>query len=315
MEENGEVGYGEVTLPPYLTETVRDAIERLRSVASHGPWTGQTLYGSINHLPEFQEVGFGCRAGLTMALIDLISKSGQVAVGELLNISMVSEPVTLMTLGISPLEELSAKLGELPKSGALKVKVGDTGSIERIRALRTLDSRKFLLDGNQGLRSVQEAVDLVQAAGPERIMAFEQPFEGSMDELNHELFEETGVDVVADESVQTSGDLVAQRHMFNGVNIKLMKCGGLDRALALTELARTLDLKVMLGSMSESSLGCTAMAQLASIVDIVDLDGPWLIKNDPFEGIGMENGKIISRSDQGLGVNLRADLKFEYIGS
>ena len=180
-----------------------------------------------------------------------------------------------MTLGISPLEELSAKLGELPKSGALKVKVGDTGSIERIRALRTLDSRKFLLDGNQGLRSVKEAVYLVQVAGPERIMAFEQPFEGSMDELNHELFEETGVDVVADESVQTSGDLVAKRYMFNGVNIKLMKCGGLDRALALAELARTMDLKVMLGSMSESSLGCTAMAQLLSLIHISEPTRPY----------------------------------------
>ena len=136
-----------------------------------------------------------------------------------------------------------------------------------------------------------------------------------MDELNLELFEVTGVYVVADESIQTVGDLVTKQHMFNGVNIKLMKCGGLDRALALTELARTMDLKVMLGSMSESSLGCTAMAQLASIADIVDLDGPWLIKNDPFEGMGMENGKVISRDDRGLGVTLKAELSFDCIGS
>lgn len=314
LEEDGVVGYGEVTLPPYLTETVSDAIERMRALAARGPWTGKALYGSINHLPEFQDPGHGCRAGLHMALIDLIGKERQLTARELLDIPMVGDPITLMTIGISPPGELAMKVAELPMSGALKVKVGDAAAAARIRALRSMDDRKLLLDGNQGIGSVLEAQDLVRAAGPERVIAFEQPFPTTLDELNLVLHEATGIDVFSDESVQGLDDLRSKQHLFSGVNIKLMKCGGMDRALALANQARSVGLKVMLGSMSESSLGCTAMAQLITVADIVDLDGPWLIKNDPFRGMAMEHGKVAVMNSPGLGVALVADLQLDHIG-
>ena len=107
----------------------------------------------------------------------------------------------------------------------------------------------------------------------------------------------------------------AKYAQFSGVNQKLMKCGGLDLAKAMADKARQLGMQVMLGSMSESSLGCSAMAQLAPEADIVDLDGPWLIKNDPFKGIEMVGGQLRLPDTPGMGADLVADLRFTPFGA
>jgi L-alanine-DL-glutamate epimerase-like enolase superfamily enzyme len=127
----------------------------------------------------------------------------------------------------------------------------------------------------------------------------EQPFTEDDLDRHQELSTSGKVTVYADESIQDMAQLEARHAAFGGVNLKLMKCGGLDRAKAMAKCARELDLKVMLGSMSESSLGCTVMGHLAGMADIVDLDGPWLIANDPFRGIGMEQGRL--RLPEGAG--------------
>src|SRR5690606_9575835 len=93
---------------------------------------------------------------------------------------------------------------------------------------------------------------------------------------------------------------------FSGVNVKLMKCGGLDRAAELIRSAKEHGMKVMLGSMSESSLGCGALLQMAGGVDLIDLDGPWLIANDPFAGIELWNGQLVLVSSLGSGITERS---------
>ncbi|MBL7985370.1 MAG: dipeptide epimerase, partial [Flavobacteriales bacterium] len=122
--------------------------------------------------------------------------------------------------------------------------------------------------------------------------------------------------VFGDESIRSKADLQAKRSLFGGVNIKLMKAGGLDRVAGLMHEARRNGQQVMLGSMSESSLGCTAMAHFAGAADVVDLDGPWLIKNDPFEGIRMtDSGGLRMPQDAGIGATLKADLDFIPVGA
>jgi L-alanine-DL-glutamate epimerase-like enolase superfamily enzyme len=129
----------------------------------------------------------------------------------------------------------------------------------------------------------------------------EQPFPKARPDLHAELKARTRVPVYADESVQDLGDLERTAMAFSGVNVKLMKCGGLDRAAVLVEAARSRGMKVMLGSMSESSLGCTAMAGLADRADVVDLDGPWLLANDPFKGLDIQEGRLMVPAGPGLG--------------
>lgn len=312
-EEDGVFGYGEVTLPPYVNETIAGTIERTVSVAGKAfPRPGQLLT-QLETLEEIKDAP-GFRAGLSTALIDLISKNRQWPVRKLLEISGIERPITLMTIGVCTEEEALARLAELPKSGGLKLKVGDAASGTRVARIIGVDDRRLLLDGNQGFKTMLDAADLARSAG-DRLIGFEQPFETGTDAMNDWLVEETAVTVFADESIQNRADLGAKYAHFSGVNLKLMKCGGLDLAKAMADKARQLGMQVMLGSMSESSLGCSAMAQLAPEADIVDLDGPWLIKNDPFKGVDMVDGELRLPEGPGMGATLVADLRFTPIGA
>ncbi len=314
IEENGFAGYGEVTLPPYVLETIAGSIALVHGFAAKG-LSAEAMLECLGSEIELFGNAQGCRAGIHTAVLDLLAKQQQRTVRELLGAHGDREPLTLMTLGIAPLEDLEGRLEELPQSSALKIKVGDPDASSRICHIKYLDNRRLFLDGNQGLRGIDEALELIIAAGADRVAGLEQPFNIQMDELNADLTKRTGIVVFGDESIQSSAELAAMPGVFGGVNVKLMKCGGLDRAIEIINAARAQRMQVMLGSMSESSLGCTAMAQLAGEADIVDLDGPWLIMNDPFRGIFMEAGRLIRHHGDGLGAILIADLNFDPIGA
>jgi L-alanine-DL-glutamate epimerase-like enolase superfamily enzyme len=309
LEEDGVFGYGEVTLPPYVKETVPGAMERLRVLADQGPWStiklGEALadHTFLDDMPAL-------RAGLQMAYIDHLAKKTYSPVYQVLKISKPECTLAVMTLGIGLPEEVLHKLQELPGTGAIKLKVGDDRAPERLELVLEHTTAKVLLDGNQGMTSVPAARALVERIPMERLIGFEQPFETGRDMDSAELSRVAGVTVFADESLQTEEDMAQVAGSFGGVNIKLMKCGGLDRAKRLAERARESGLKVMLGSMSESSLGCTAMAQLAGLADVVDLDGPWLLKNDPWKGISVVDGRMRVPADLGLGVSPLHDLTY-----
>jgi L-alanine-DL-glutamate epimerase-like enolase superfamily enzyme len=310
LEEDGITGYGEATLPPYLKETIGSVIERISSIAQRRTLSVEELLGSLDQLAEITDETNGCRAALHMALIDLIGKRSQRTAAQLIGSSVVKSPVALVTVGISDSDKIERKLMELPASGGLKVKVNGRGSIAQLERIKDLDSRRLFIDANQGLQDVDEAMDLIHAVGAERMIGLEQPFTVDQDIMNKDLAERSGLIIYGDESVQQMSDLDQKHGCFGGVNLKLMKCGGLDRAVAMADRARQLGMRVMLGSMSESSLGCTAMSALAGEADIVDLDGPWLIKNDPFVGLTMEDGKLQIPSGPGVAARLVADLSF-----
>ena len=313
-EENGIVGYGEVTLPPYVKETVAGTIERTVSVARKLPAHPGQMLTQLNTLPETQGAP-AFRAGLSTALIDLISRNRQWPVRKLLEIDGIEQPITLATIGMCSADEAMVRLAELPRTMALKLKVGDAQAADRVARIVGHDDRRVMLDGNQGFKTMLDAADMARSVGGDRLIGFEQPFETTTDAMNEWLADETAVAVFADESIQDREDLGAKYAHFSGVNLKLMKCGGLDMAKAMADKARQLGMQVMLGSMSESSLGCSAMAQLAPEADIVDLDGPWLIKNDPFKGIEMVGGQIQLPEGPGMGATLIADLVFTPIGA
>jgi L-alanine-DL-glutamate epimerase-like enolase superfamily enzyme len=184
----------------------------------------------------------------------------------------------------------------------LKVKLGTGQDLEILEQVVEHDQRPLLLDANQGWQSVDQGLRCIAFLGEDRIMGIEQPFAKENWALHRELGQHTRVPVIGDESLATMADLERAPGFFGGVNIKLMKCGGLDRAWAMVQRARALGLKVMLGSMSETSLGCGAMLALAGAADLVDLDGPWLLRNDPFEGMVVQEGRIKVEGRTGIGV-------------
>lgn len=309
LEGDGVIGYGEVTLPPYLKEKPAEVIQHLERIGASGPITPESLQAQLDDPTWFGLDAPGCRAGLQMALSDWIARNKQITLNELLDTRNLKQSLTIVTLGITPEAELAAKLAELPDSDALKLKVKDESAVGIIQIIRNIDKRLIFLDANQGLHSVETALSLAQAAG-DRLLGFEQPFPAAEKAMQDELQEQLQVAVYGDESIQNLIELENSVGRFKGVNIKLMKCGGLDLAKVMAERAVELGLKVMLGSMSESSLGCTAMAHLSGYADILDLDGPILIKNDPFEGMAMKHGKLVMPDQPGIGAVLKAELQF-----
>ena len=211
----------------------------------------------------------------------------------------------MMTLGHSELADIPAKLNEIKGAPVLKVKLGSAQDEDILKTVLAHDQRRLFLDANQGWESVEQACAMIGLVGKGRLAGVEQPFGKDRLDLHRELRDRRIGRIFGDESVQDMAELEAKADAFDGVNIKLMKCGGLDRASAMIVRARELGMDVMLGSMSESSLGCGAMVQLADRADLVDLDGPWLIANDPFEGLALEGGALKIKGPFGSGIDLK----------
>jgi L-alanine-DL-glutamate epimerase-like enolase superfamily enzyme len=116
------------------------------------------------------------------------------------------------------------------------------------------------------------------------------------------LTERSPIPTIADEACQRLSDVVALREVYSGINIKLMKCTGLREAKQMAELAKALELKVMLGCMTETSCAISAAAQLAPLADWADLDGALLISNDIFDGMQVQSGNCILPDRPGIGI-------------
>ncbi len=312
LEHAGHVGYGEATLPPYLKEKPDDVVATLQQVAGLEADGPDQLLEVLQHRDLIKPGNAGGRAAIHTALIDVIGKIRQLPVHELLGISKLKQGIALVTVGIVSPDMVETRLKELPMSGGLKIKVKDASDAGIIRIIRVLDPRPLLLDANQGLPDVDAALQLI-AAAQGGLLGLEQPFETRNEEAQKAIGVQTDVCIYADEAVCDMAQLEVAAEVYNGLNIKLMKCGGLDRAKDLALRAGQLGMKVMLGSMSESSLGCTALGHLAGMAELLDLDGPVLIKNDPFVGAEMKLGQLVMPDAPGIGADLVRELDFRPI--
>ncbi len=316
LDDGGYTGYGEATLPPYLPETQVGVIEEFRALEG-----GVQLRALMEGDEEpNKHLSTPARAALSTAYYDLISRQQNANVSTLLIGKTTTLPETparvMVTLGHSAIAEIPSKLRELPPSSILKVKLGSDHDRATLEAVLKYDDRPLFLDANQGWHSTREATAAVELVGSARCVGLEQPFAKDRLDLHQELRDRGIGDLFGDESIQDLDDLERAADVFTGVNIKLMKCGGLDRAATMIRRARDLGLAVMLGSMSESSLGCGAMAQLAGWADLLDLDGPWLVANDPFTGLRMNRGNLVLEDPVGVGVRpLAAFLNWIDIGA
>lgn len=317
IEFEGSTGYGEATLPPYVDETPASVIGTLSFIDIQSVITNYLNQGISSFQGWDQHVPPAARAAITTAVLDLQSKRSGRSVADLLGLSPKhsDRTATSVTLGIGSIADIPYRISQLPHSDLIKVKLGGTEDIATVKAVQACDQRPMLLDANQGWNSVADALRVLETVGPGRLAGLEQPFAKDAWALHAQLQTQLDVPIHGDESIQDISDMETAVGHFQGVNIKLMKCGGLDRALAMIYRAKDLDLKVMLGCMSESSLGCAAMAQLQSYADIADLDGPWLIGNDPFGGLHLEPGGLWTDSSSGFGVDLIAHLDWTPIGA
>ncbi len=245
------------------------------------------------------------RCGLDVALHDCIAKDVARPLWRLLGVDPAATPVTSFTIGIAPIDEMVAKVREVRDHPTIKIKLGAGDEVETIAAIRAVYRGTIRVDANEGW-TPERAVAILGELARYGIEFCEQPIPAGTPERLRWIRERSAIPLVTDEDSKDASDLPALAGCVDGINVKLVKCGGIRGALAMIHTARALGLKIMLGCMVESAILSTAAAHLSPLVDWADLDGPFLVAHDPFAGITYDRGKIVLPDGPGLGVRERA---------
>jgi len=322
-DADGVVGRGEATPLHYLGETpesLRKALERgARFLASEGEKVEEALvFAATGHdervaspladldarLAAAIPGSAAARCAVSTALHDLMGRRLAVSLQDLLGIEGAPEPASF-TVALDALDAMMDRAREAVAAGfqVLKVKLGredGTGDIAIVKAIRSVHSGRLLVDANGGW-SVERACELAGPLTDLGVEAIEQPLPRGNPAGMAEVARRSPLPVLADEDSLDLADLDRLPAELGGINVKLMKCGGILPALAMIRWARERGRRVMLGCMVQSSLGITAAAHLAPLVDLADLDGAALLANDPFEGMRFETGRIVLPLGPGVG--------------
>ena len=241
------------------------------------------------------------RCGLDIALHDAIGKELGKPLWQLLGLDATITPTTSFTIGIATTSEMLEKVREAQSHPILKVKLGAGAEIETVEAIRAIYGGTLRIDANEGW-APEQAVSVLRELERFEIEFCEQPIPAGEPAQLRYIRERTKIPIVADEDSKDASDLPALYGCVDGVNVKLVKCGGMRAALAMIHTARALGMRVMLGCMVESAICTTAAAHLSPLVDWADLDGPFLTASDPFTGVTYARGKLVLPTEAGLGV-------------
>jgi L-Ala-D/L-Glu epimerase len=299
LEESGVVGCGEAAPTRYYGQSAGGVAAALEGVEIPDPWDIEGALAKNEHLPPT------ARAALDAALHDLAARRLGVPLYRLLGLAR-PEPTSAYTLAIAEPETTVEEAKRLSSFPILKMKVGGWRDVETVRAVAAFSEAELWVDANEAF-SPEEAPDVATELKSLGVRVIEQPVPASAgpEALRRTTEAAHPVPVVADESAIVAGDVPSLASCVSGVNVKLAKCGGVRGALAMIHTARALGMIVMLGCMVETSLGISAAAHISGLVDLVDLDGAMLLADDPFEGIGYEEGRLIFSDEPGLGVRPR----------
>lgn len=211
-------------------------------------------------------------------------------------------PLSDYTIGIDTIVVMKQKIIETPWP-IYKIKLGTEHDVEIVSELRKITNAVFRIDANCAW-TVDETLTNAIKLKDLGVEFIEQPLNADDWEGMKRLKEECVLPLIADESCQRIEDVQKCAEGFHGVNIKLMKCGGLTPALKMIKLARELNLKVMAGCMAESTVGISNLAQIAPLLDYIDADGGMLIKNDTANGVSLKYGNIVYPKEIGSGIAL-----------
>lgn len=298
-------GYGEATANDYYGMTLERmvaAVERVRSTVESGGDAVEPLEFFERIQPELAEEPFALCA-LDQAAHDLWGKQQGKPVYQLWGLDIKDAPLSNFTIGIDTIDRMVAKLQEVPGWPIYKIKLGTQHDIEIVRQLRQHTDATFRIDANCGW-TVDETIENSRQLADLGVEFIEQPLpsdqmEGAMKVHGHSV-----LPLIADESCITEADVDACHGQFHGVNIKLVKCGGMTPARRMITRARELGMKVMVGCMTESSVGISAIAQLAPLLDYVDMDGAALLAKDVAHGVDVREGVCHFPPENGNGVTL-----------
>ena len=302
IEFDGIIGYGEASMPPYLGEShqsVSDFLSKVDLSQFDDPFLIEDILSYVDGLAPGN---YAAKASVDIALHDLVGKIMQQPWYRIWGFNPQHTPNTSFTIGIDTPDVVKEKTREATPYKILKVKLGGGNDREMINSVRAITDKPLCVDVNQGWSNRQEALEMVHWLKEQGVVFVEQPMpKTAVDDIAW-LTQNSPLPIIADEAIQTVGDIPNILGVYSGTNIKLMKCGGMRAAHLMALIAKGLGMKVMLGCMTETSCAVTAAAHLSPLADWADLDGNLLIRNDVFEGLKIVNGKVNLPVGSGIGV-------------
>jgi L-alanine-DL-glutamate epimerase-like enolase superfamily enzyme len=283
LQHNGIIAWGEAAFPPYVTEN----LETFKSFISK-----VNLPNEIKNLEDLHTYLYAVKVkfpqdtfsicALDIALHNYLAKQLNCSISELY--TLTNEPKnTSITIGICNLEEMQQKIIEAQDAHYFKLKVNQELAFDIVENFKQLSDKPFVVDANQGFSDKKLALKFADFLAEHNVQYLEQVFDKNDLEAHRWLKLKSKIPLIADESYQSITNLEKVAESFDGINVKLMKSGGLMEAYNSLSKAKSMDLITMLGCMSESSVAVNAASELSALADFVDLDGPFLVNNDPFQ--------------------------------
>lgn len=306
-DDDGVEGWGEAAPSAYYAETPATVIAALQTYAKvlkdADPFAFEdvdaALIDALNGNPS-------TRAAISTAMHDIAGKKLGVPVWKLWGLNPANAPRTSFTIGITSDEELKRRIADARQYPILKIKLGTDRDERIIQIVRDAAPDKTIrVDANTGWtpKRALKVIPLLARLGVEFV---EQPVPAEDLKGLKFIRDRSPLPIVADESCLVASDVPRLAGIVDGVNLKLAKCGSLAEAIRIIHVARAHQMRVMCGCMVESSIGITAAAHFAALLDDADLDGATLLANDPFKGVTIDGGVIKLPDAPGIGVTRRA---------
>jgi L-alanine-DL-glutamate epimerase-like enolase superfamily enzyme len=277
-------------------KTVKSILPLLTSA---NPWQFEKIMAEVFRRVEGQ---FAAKAAIDIALLDWVGKKLNVPLYRYFGLDPADAPVTTFSIGIDTPEKTREKVREAEPFPVLKIKVGLSTDEPTIEAVRSVTKKPLRVDANEGWKDKEEAVRKINWLETQGVEFIEQPMPAEMLEETRWVRSRVHLPIIADEACLNVGAIPKLVDAYDGVNVKLDKCGGIQQAFRMIGIAKSLGLKTMLGCMVSTSVSVTAAAHLSPLVDYADLDGNLLIANDPYSGVLVDKGKLILPDRPGLGL-------------
>jgi len=304
LEEDGLFGLGESTTNPFYgitLDNMREALEKFKPVLLGGKWNTPAELWELGK-EVFRDNPFA-QCALDQAAWDLYTKKKGKKLYKYLNLNPQRIPTTNFTIGIDTVEKMCAKLREV-EWPIYKIKLGTDQDLEIVRELRKNTNSIFRVDANCAW-TVDQAISYSEELALLGVEFIEQPLAKDNLEGMREVFAHSKLPLIADESCISEADVDKCQGRFHGVNIKLVKAGGITPALRMIQQAKALGMKTMVGCMTESSVGISAIAHIAPLLDYVDMDGAMLLAKDPAKGVRIFPDEVLFPEGPGIGAELR----------
>ncbi|HEX6963897.1 MAG TPA: dipeptide epimerase [Lacipirellula sp.] len=297
-------GFGEATTNKYYGATIplmREALSKVVDMVEQAaPLDPAKLWEQT--WPLLRDNPFA-QCALDQAATDLWGKQQGAPVYKLWGLSTARIPQSNFTIGIDSIEVMVKKLLEMPGWPIYKIKLGTKYDLDIVRELRKHTEAVFRVDANCGW-TADEAIANSHELAKLNVEFIEQPLPATDWEGVKRVYNKSALPIVADESCIAESDVERCLGHFHGVNVKLVKCGGLTPAKRMATQARKLGMKAMVGCMTESTVGISAIAQLLPLLDYVDMDGAALLAADIATGVKVDRGKCIYADANGTGAQL-----------